>query len=79
MEATLFENKAYNGSNTENTKGNIKTQNYNIYIILHKAIYPSLWRITVVCVFLNKGTSLLAKCYHLISLVQLLSKLFTSV
>ena len=46
-------------------------------VILQKAIYPSLWRITIVCaIFKNKGSSLLAKFYRPISLVQLLSKFF---
>ena len=46
-------------------------------VILQNAIYPSKWRMTTVAaIFKNKGSSLLAKYYRPISLVQLLSKFF---
>ena len=46
-------------------------------VILQNAIYPSKWRMTTVAaIFKNKGSSLLAKFYRPISLVQLLSKFF---
>ena len=46
-------------------------------VILQNAIYPSIWRVTMIsAIFKNKGNSLLAKFYRPISLVHLLSKFF---